>query len=176
MSGMKPTGNLETYDVFNPAGERVGQATRAEVHRDPRLIHRAVHVLVWNPEGKLLLQKRGAIKDVEPGKWDTSVGGHLDAGEDWLSAARREMKEELGVEPGELVLLYDFRFSSPFETEDIRSFSTRHPDPFRPNPEEIEQVRFWNLTEIRRSLGSGAFSRNFEEEIRHYFSAVLPEP
>lgn len=172
MALMKSSGQDELYDVYDQAGRPRGRATRAEVHRNPSLIHRAVHVLVLNRRGELLLQKRAADKDLEPGKWDTSVGGHLDAGEDWLTAARREMREELGVEPGELAQLYDFRYRSELETEDIRTYRTEHEGPFRPSPEEVEAVRFFGLDEIRRRLGTGFFSRNFEKEIRHYFQSL----
>jgi len=171
---MKLSGPQELYDVYSEEGRSLGQATRAEVHRDPGLLHRAVHVLVLNRGGELLLQKRVATKDIEPGRWDTSVGGHLDAGEDWLAAARREMMEELGVAPGALVHLYDFRYRSELETEDIRTFRTEHEGPFRPSPEEIEAVRFFSLDEIRGRLGVGFFSRNFEEEFRHFSQTLQP--
>jgi isopentenyldiphosphate isomerase len=172
---MKSSGREELYDVYDEAGRRLGRAPRAEVHRNPGLIHRAVHVLVFNRRGELLLQKRAATKDIEPGRWDTSVGGHLDAGEEWLAAAGREMQEELGVAPGELVHLYDFRYRSELETEDIRTYRTEHEGPFHPNPEEVEALRFFSLDEIRRRLGTGFFSRNFEEEFRHVFRTLQRE-
>jgi isopentenyldiphosphate isomerase len=172
---MNLSGPQELYDVYNEEGRSLGRATRAEVHRNPRLVHRAVHVLVRNRRGELLLQKRVATKDIEPGKWDTSVGGHVDAGEDRLAAARREMREELGIEPGELKPLYDFRYRSELETEDIRTYLIEHEGPFRPSPEEIEAVRFFSLDEIQGRLGTGFFSRNFEEEFRHFFQTLQPE-
>ena len=87
----------EIFDVVDEADVVVGQATRAEVHTKG-LLHRAVHVFVVNSRGELLLQQRSPSKDVHPGVWDSSVAGHLDAGEDYLSAARREMGEEMGIE------------------------------------------------------------------------------
>jgi 16S rRNA (adenine1518-N6/adenine1519-N6)-dimethyltransferase len=71
-------------------------ATRAEVHAQ-RLIHRAVHVFVFNRNGDLYLQKRSRLKDMSPGLWDSSVSGHLDAGEDYEAAAMRELEEEIGI-------------------------------------------------------------------------------
>lgn len=91
-----PQRGEEIFDVVNEADEVTGQATRSEVHARG-LLHRAVHVFVVNRHGELLLQKRSRFKDVHPGVWDSSVAGHLDAGEDYADAALREMEEEMGV-------------------------------------------------------------------------------
>lgn len=90
----------EIFDVVDENDVPVGKATRAEVHAKD-LIHRAVHVLVFNRNGDLWLQKRSLAKDKNPGVWDSSVSGHLDAGEDYLTAAVRELGEEVGVEKKE---------------------------------------------------------------------------
>ena len=74
----------------------IGQATRREVHAQG-LLHRAVHVLVFNREGELFLQKRSRNKDTAPGAWDSSASGHVDAGEDYDDCARRELGEEIGL-------------------------------------------------------------------------------
>ncbi|MFN5579281.1 MAG: 16S rRNA (adenine(1518)-N(6)/adenine(1519)-N(6))-dimethyltransferase RsmA, partial [Akkermansiaceae bacterium] len=87
----------EIFDVVDDNDVPVGKATRAEVHAK-NLIHRAVHVLVFNRNGDLWLQKRSLAKDKNPGVWDSSVSGHLDAEEDYLTAAIRELGEEIGVE------------------------------------------------------------------------------
>lgn len=86
----------ELFDVVDGDDRVTGQATRAEVHRQG-LLHRAVHVFVVNRHGELLLQKRSRFKDAHPGVWDSSVAGHLDAGEDYEPAALRELEEEMGV-------------------------------------------------------------------------------
>ncbi|MBB5353326.1 16S rRNA (adenine1518-N6/adenine1519-N6)-dimethyltransferase [Haloferula luteola] len=86
----------EVFDVVNEADEVVGQATRKEVH-EKDLLHRAVHAFVINGRGELLLQRRSLLKDKHPGVWDSSVSGHLDAGEDYDRAVVRELEEEMGV-------------------------------------------------------------------------------
>ena len=86
----------EYLEIVNEKGEIIGSAQRSEIHGNPSLMHKVVHVLVFNREGDLLLQKRSQNKDVAPGKWDTSVGGHVEAGEDLLGSCKREMLEELG--------------------------------------------------------------------------------
>src|SRR5882672_4757083 len=86
----------EIFDVVNERDEVIGQRTRGEVHR-LGLLHRAVHVLVFNGRGELFLQKRSMQKDKFPGAWDSSASGHLDSGEDYDACAVRELREEIGL-------------------------------------------------------------------------------
>jgi 16S rRNA (adenine1518-N6/adenine1519-N6)-dimethyltransferase len=86
----------EIFDVVDENDQGIGQATRTEVHAG-KLLHRAVHIFIYNKRGDLLLQKRSVLKDRCPGVWDSSVSGHLDAGENYLSAAVRELHEEMGI-------------------------------------------------------------------------------
>jgi len=90
--------NDEIFDVVNDRDEVVGQAPRSEVHRCG-LLHRAVHVLVFNAAGQVFLQKRSMLKDTARGKWDSSASGHLDQGEDYDRCALRELREEIGLVP-----------------------------------------------------------------------------
>jgi isopentenyldiphosphate isomerase len=86
----------ELFDVVDDQDRVLRQETRAEVHRQ-RLLHRAVHVLVFNPAGEVYLQRRSAAKDTYPLRWTTSCSGHVDAGEDYNTAVVRELAEELGL-------------------------------------------------------------------------------
>jgi len=86
----------ELLDIVDANDVIIGRETRAEIHRTGRL-HRAVHMLVSNSRGEVFLQKRAAIKDINPNCWDSSAAGHLDSGEHYLPAAVRELEEELGV-------------------------------------------------------------------------------
>ena len=73
----------ELLDIYDASGARIGQASRRLCHGNPTLLHHTSHVIVIHPDrGHLLLQKRSLSKDIQPGKWDTAVGGHLDPGED----------------------------------------------------------------------------------------------
>lgn len=141
---------VELLDIYDDAGHRIGLATRRECHGNPALLHRTAHVVVINCAGdRLLLQKRSAAKDIQPGKWDTAVGGHLDAGEDYETAARRELAEELGItDPGELIHLFDTRIRNDIESEDVRVFLARLDGPFVFVPEEIDEVRFFSPGEL----------------------------
>ncbi len=80
----------EILEIVNEQGDVTGTATREEIHKDNSLLHRVIHLLLFNRKGLLLLQKRSTSKDIAPGKWDTSVGGHVDPGEDINTALKRE--------------------------------------------------------------------------------------
>ncbi|MEA1997015.1 MAG: NUDIX domain-containing protein [Gemmatimonadota bacterium] len=155
----------EFFDIIDESGRPVGRtAPRSEVHGDPGLVHRSVHVLVLDRENRLFLQKRSEDKDIQPGKWDSSVGGHVARGEEVFEAAEREMAEEIGVRGRKLEFMYSYIWRTEVETELVTSYLCRYDGPFRTDPAEIEDGRFWSFGEIEKTLGSGVFTPNFEEE------------
>ena len=140
----------ELFDIVDESGRVIGTASRRECHGNPALIHRTAHVVVFHPDGKrILLQKRRMDKDIQPGKWDTAVGGHLDHGEDYETAARREMGEELGL-PSDLPLrfLFDAKIRNDVESENVRVFSTVSAGPFHFQKSEIDEIRFFTEQEL----------------------------
>lgn len=151
-------------------GRTIGRARRSEVHRDPTLVHPVVHCLVQNACGELLLQLRGQRKDVQPGRWDTSVGGHVGVDEPVDAAVVREIAEELGVQVdrSRLIYLYRYVMRSEIETELVHSFRLLHDGPFRPEPLEMDELRFWTRHEISAALGSAVFTPNFEDEYARF--------
>jgi len=161
----------EVIEIVDTEGKTVGLRNRSEVHRNPCLLHKVVHILVFNDAGQLLLQKRSMKKDVAPGKWDTSVGGHVCPGEDLITAALREMAEELGIVSASIKPLYSHIFACPYESELVFTYRCVHNGPFPFNPEEIEEVAFWEIDDIRQALGSGIMSDNFEAEINEFLSS-----
>ncbi len=114
----------EVFDVVDEADRVTGRATRREVH-ERNLMHRAVHVFVVNRHGELLLQKRSRFKDAHPGVWDSSVAGHLDAGEDYAGAAVRELEEEMGIRGGEVEEIGRIAPCEATGWEHVRLFLTR---------------------------------------------------
>lgn len=154
----------EFFEIVDEQDRVVGRAPRSRCHGDPSLVHRVAHVLVFSPSGELLLQKRSMRKDVQPGKWDTSVGGHLDPGETYPEAARREMEEELGIRDIPLSFLYHSRIRNEFESENVATYLASYAGEIRFEPDEIDEVRFWSPEEIEEMLGTGTFTPNFEEE------------
>jgi len=158
----------EFLEVVNESGKVLKVLPRDEIHGNPSLIHRVVHVLVFNGTGRLLLQKRSMNKDVAPGKWDTSVGGHVNAGEDIKEAVLREMEEELGISACEPKFLYTYIHSNPYETELVYTHCCIYNAEIRFRRDEIDEVRAWEIAEIKRNMGKGIFSDNFEHEIETY--------
>lgn len=140
----------EFFDIYDEQGNHAGIAPRSECHGNPALIHCTAHVVVKHPEtGALLLQKRRMDKDIQPGKWDTAVGGHLDCGESFLIAAVRELAEELGVtEKVELRHLFDSKIRNEIESENTRVFGVELAGPFAFQASEIDTVRFFTASEL----------------------------
>lgn len=160
--------STEIFDVVDADDKVIGQALRSECHGDPSLVHRVAHVMVFNQQGELLLQKRSPDKDIQPGKWDTSVGGHLDSGEDYQQAAVREMNEELGLADIPLTFLYKSKIRNNIESENVATYLAVSDEEVFYDPHEISEVRFWNSVEIEAQLGSGTFTPNFEQEWQMY--------
>lgn len=161
----------EYFPLVNEEGKTIGKATRKECHSGSKMLHPVVHLHIFNDNGDLYLQKRSMRKDIQPGKWDTAVGGHIDYGESVEEALRREVREELGVTDFSPVMITSYIFESAIEKELVNTFRTVYNGPFNPDPEELDGGRFWTIDEILESIGKGIFTPNFENEFQ---SIVLP--
>jgi isopentenyldiphosphate isomerase len=131
-------------------------------------MHRVVHVLVWNQQGKFFLQKRSVTKDIQPGKWDTSVGGHLDPGESLDQAAQRELSEEMGIQGAQLRYLYTYTMRSACETERVATYGLQWDGTITVHAQEIEDGDFFSPAEVERMIADGVCTPNFEEEYRRF--------
>jgi isopentenyldiphosphate isomerase len=158
----------ELLEVVTEKGEIIKTLPRSEIHGNPSLMHRVVHVLVFNDKEDILLQKRSMSKDVAPGKWDTSVGGHVNSGETLEEAVKREMEEELGISECNLEFLYTYIHSNDYESELVYTYSCTYNGKIRFQEDEIDEVRPWSLIEIEENSGMGILSDNFEHEIKTY--------
>ncbi|MDC7223475.1 MAG: NUDIX domain-containing protein [Spirochaetales bacterium] len=154
----------EWFDLVTPEGRKLGQAPRSVCHRGPGLLHPVVHLHVTDSRGRLYLQKRSPRKIIEPDKWDTSVGGHVDRGETVEAALIRESREELGIEGFSPRPLIHYVWQSSRESELVHSFTARWDGEIHPDPEEISEGRFWTREEIEQALGQNIFTPNFEQE------------
>jgi len=157
----------EYLDVYDAAGNCIGRALRSECHGNPALLHHTSHVVVLHPEtGAMLLQKRRMDKLIQPGKWDTAVGGHVDPGESYESGALRELREELGV-TGAVTLthLFDSQIRNEIESEDVRVFGAELAGPFPFQESEIDEVRFWSRAELENPLNRQSFTPNLVEQL-----------
>ena len=160
----KSDNSRELFPVVDLAGRVVGSATRGECHNGSMLLHPVVHLHVFNSRGELYLQRRPLWKDIQPGRWDTAVGGHVDYGESVEEALRREVREELGIEDfvPEAVAVYPFRSEREYEL--VHVYRTVYDGEVRPS-DELDAGRFWTAAEILENRGKGLFTPNFEGEV-----------
>jgi isopentenyldiphosphate isomerase len=135
----QPTPSVEWLDVVDSEDRIIARRPRAEIHR-LGLRHRATHVLLFNRQGQIFLQRRSLQKDINAGLWDTSAAGHVDPGESYDDCARRELGEELGIHcaPDDLELLFKLPASETTGWEFINVYRTVHDGPVQLHPEEID--------------------------------------
>lgn len=162
----------ERLDVINESGEIIDTLPRSEIHGNPALLHMVVHVLVFNTKGELLLQKRSMDKDVAPGRWDTSVGGHVNSGEAVADAVIREMEEELGISTCSSEFLYTYIHSNDYEAELVYTYKCVYDGKIVFQQDEIDEVKPWGLEKIKGTIGKGILSDNFEHEIETYLKYI----
>src|SRR5579863_5356045 len=140
----------EIFDVVNDRDEVIGQEKRGTVHRTG-LKHRAVHVLVFNRQGGVFLQKRSMKKDTFPGVWDSSASGHLDTGESYDACAVRELREEIGLSlSAPPQRLFKLPASLDTDQEHVWIYHCSAEGPFTLHPEEIECGGWFDPEELTR--------------------------
>ncbi|MCX7943123.1 MAG: NUDIX domain-containing protein [Deltaproteobacteria bacterium] len=163
----------EEIALYNIDGKQIGKIDRHTAHKSKEYLHGAVHIFVFNSDGKILLQKRAKNKIIAPGKYDISAGGHINFGEDELSAARRELEEELRIKNVEIKFLYKYIWESEIEREFVFSFYTLWDGEITYQKDEIEEVSCFNISDITES---DIFSSNLIYEIkilRKYYSKLF---
>lgn len=165
----------ELLPVVDEEGRVTGSATRGECHGGAMLLHPVVHLHVFNSQGELYLQLRPKWKDVQPGKWDTAVGGHVDLGENVDRALRREAREELGLETFTPVRLPHYVFRSEVERELVFPFRCVYDGEVRPS-RETDGGRFWTMGEIEEAIARGAVTPNFAQEFARLFRDTHTAP
>jgi isopentenyldiphosphate isomerase len=142
----------EIFDVVNDRDDVIGRRPRSEVHR-LGLLHRAVHVLVFNSRGEIFLQKRSQFKDRQPGVWDSSASGHVESGEDYDACAVREVAEELGWRLAATPLrLFQIDACAATDQEFVWVYRCAAEGPFALPPEEIERGAWFAPDRVRRWL------------------------
>ncbi|MCM1066564.1 MAG: NUDIX domain-containing protein [Muribaculaceae bacterium] len=169
---MKADNADELLPVVDEQGNILDAATRGACHGGSMLLHPVVHLHVFDPEGRLYLQKRPEWKDIQPGKWDTAVGGHIDLGEDVLTALRREAREELGITDFEPAYITSYVFESDRERELVNVYRTTLstiPEP----TDELDGGRFWTAGEIDAAIGQGILTPNFEQEYMRFKKLIV---
>ncbi|WP_071147869.1 NUDIX hydrolase [Bacteroides ihuae] len=161
---MNQDNKQEIFPIVDEDGNIINSATRGECHSGSMLLHPVIHLHVFNSKGELYLQKRPEWKDVQPGKWDTSVGGHVDLGESIEIALKREAVEELGITDFIPQQLAHYIFESTREREMVFTHKTVYDGVISPS-DELDGGRFWSIKEIKANIGKGIFTPNFEGEV-----------
>lgn len=143
----------ELLDIVNDNDEVTGQAMRSVVHQQG-LQHRGVHVFLFNDQGEMLIQKRSADRANSPSLLDCSVSEHVKAGENYLEAAMRGLKEEMGVVGIEVKPLGKIKMEyGPKDNEISFVYEGRvKPEGVIFDPIEISEVRFMSLDEIQAGI------------------------
>ena len=158
--------NTEWFPLVDESGKVIGKETRKICHNGSKRLHPVVHLHIFNRKGELYLQKRSMNKDIQPGKWDTAVGGHIDAGESVNDALIREAREELGITDFKATPITKYIFESSIEKELVYSFYTLYEGTIQIDQDEVVDGRFWPLQDIEAHLNYEVFTPNFEQEFK----------
>lgn len=156
--------NNELLPIVAPDGTVVGKATRGECHDgQSMLLHPVVHLHVRNSQGEVFLQHRPSWKTIQPNRWDTAVGGHVDFGETIEASLLREAREEIGLTDFVPRFLCQYVHESECERELVYVYTTTTNSPLVPS-EELDGGRFFSISELQQRMGQDFFTPNFESE------------
>ncbi|MCK4664936.1 MAG: NUDIX domain-containing protein [Bacteroidales bacterium] len=154
----------EWLPIVDENGNVKGKAPRSLCHKNKKLLHPVIHLHVINSKNQIFLQKRPMFKKVQPGKWDTAVGGHISIDETLEEALKRETLEEIGISNFEAKFLTKYKWESEIENELVFMFITKKEKIENFNLNEIDDGKFWSINQIEINLGKEIFTPNFEYE------------
>lgn len=164
----------EILPIVDENGGVTGKMPRSRCHSGEKHLHPVVHLHVFDRSGRLLLQHRALTKKIQPGKWDTAVGGHVSYGESIEVALLRETAEEIGLKEFKPVKICGYVFESQIEREYVNTFYTVVDESFRPEREEsdIDDLRFFTVSELEQMIERGEVTPNFAGEYRTYVKTI----
>ncbi|MDH6388622.1 MULTISPECIES: NUDIX domain-containing protein [unclassified Dysgonomonas] len=163
----------EIFPLVDELGNVVGRATRRECHGGTMWLHPVIHLHVFNTKGELFLQKRSPQKDIQPGKWDSSVGGHIGWGETPMEAVDREACEEIGMKDFVPVFITKYIIETPVERELTYCFYIVTDSEIVIDGQEVTDGRYWSIAEIGESLNKDIFTYNFEQDFIRFLSGGI---
>ena len=172
-SPVVPDSGVEFFPVVEPNGLVVARATREYCHSGAKPLHPVVHLHIIDRFSRIYLQKRPLFKKIQPGKWDTAVGGHVSYGEHLLEALYRESSEELGFSEFNPIHIVTYEFESEVEKELINVYAAVGHYELTPDPEELDGGQWWELADIDEGIGKGIFTPNFESEFQMIRKSLL---
>lgn len=163
----------EFFPIVESNGLVIGRSTREYCHSGAKPLHPVIHIHIIDRFSRVYLQKRSMHKDIQPGKWDTAVGGHVSYGESVLEAVYREASEELGFSEFNPVHILTYEFESSIERELVNVFAVIGSYDLHPDLEEVEEGHWWDLADIDSNIGKEVFTPNFESEFQMVRSQLL---
>lgn len=172
-TSLRRTAASEWFPIVETTGMVVGRSSREYCHGGAKPLHPVVHLHVIDRFSRVYLQKRSMKKDIQPGKWDTAVGGHVSYGETILEALYRETSEELGLLAFNPIALTTYEFESDVERELVSVFAAVGSFELHPDLDEVDEGRWWSVSEIDDNMGKGLFTPNFESEFAQIRSSLL---
>ena len=170
LSGQVP---CEYFPVVELSGLVVGRSAREYCHGGQKPLHPVVHLHIIDRYSRIYLQKRSMKKEIQPGKWDTAVGGHVAYGEAIYEALHRESSEELGLRDFNPIYIETYLFESEIETEMVNVFAAVGSYELNPDLDEVDEGRWWPVEEIDANIGKGLFTPNFESEYTMIRTSLL---
>lgn len=168
--------NIEYFNIVDKKGKIIGKASRNECHSGSKLLHPVIHIHIINNKKQLLLQKRKANKDIQPGKWDTSIGGHIQANESLNKALNREAKEECNIDINldKIIPIKNYIYESEIEKEYVHSFIYYYNGKIKFQKSEIDKVKFFSTTKINKLINRGKTTPNFIKEFNILKKSNIP--
>lgn len=160
----------EIFPLVDENGNVIGQATRSECHSGSKILHPVIHLHIFNSRGELYLQKRSATKDIQPDRWDSAVGGHIDLNESAEEAVLREAREELGINSITPHYITKYIIETDVERELTYCFYAIYDGYIHIDQKEVSDGRFWAIEEIKAKLNRSVFTFNFEKDFDKFLS------
>lgn len=170
---MNKDNDEEILPRVDEEGNVIGKVTRGEAHCGTRILHPVVHLHLFNSKGELFLQLRPEWKPIQPNKWDTACGGHIEYGEDVKEALKREVFEELGVTSYEPELIKKYVFEGKIDREYVYVFKAVYDGEVTPSATELAGGRFFTKQELSHRLGTDFFTPNFEGEYNSFLKDII---
>lgn len=163
----------EWFPIVEPNGMVVGRSVRQYCHGGAKPLHPVIHIHIMDRYSRIYLQKRSLKKDIQPGKWDTAVGGHVSYGESLMEAVYREASEELCLQEFNPIHLMTYEFESSVEREMVNVFAVVGSYDLHPDLDEVDEGRWWDLIDIDANIGKEIFTPNFESEFQMIRKSLL---
>jgi isopentenyldiphosphate isomerase len=161
--------------VVDETDNPIGKASKEDVW-SRGLRHRTVHIMIENDRGDILLQHRSATKDIFPDTWDAAVGGHVDAGEDYIDTAKREALEELSLQDLELIVLGKYKSDETWQHHRFNRFTTVYKASLNETPQHLEagtidKVKWFSRAEVVKLVleSPDKVADGLRQAIEHYY-------